>query len=469
MTDSASKVLALLEKEDKIRIEEVLTVLGLSKESPGGRRAAQRLLKTLIEQGMIVAEGAARARAYRRGPRYPVSRESAALNATTPPPPAASGPFAAIPLSVEAEKALAHLRKPLGERDPVSYRAEFLQSYEPNQSAYLSAEQKRLLMEQGQVLTGVAPAGTYARDILSRILIDLSFNSSRMEGNTYSLLETQRLIEFGEAAPGRGSADAQMILNHKSAIEYLVGGADEVAFDRHTICSLHALLSDGLLGDSLASGRIRQRPAFITGSTYVPLANPHLLADHLETLLTKAERIRDPFEQALFVLIHLSYLQAFDDVNKRTARLAANIPLIKRNLRPLSFVDVDPAAYAQALLAVYETNDISLFRDLFLWAYRRSTLKYTAVQQSLGVPDPLRLKHRSNMKRIIQAVVQEGLVGPRLVERIKKEVSDLGLVEGEGAKLRELIESEILSLHDGNIARYGLRPSEFARWEGLRR
>ena len=99
----------------------------------------------------------------------------------------------------------------------------------------------------GSTLDGERPAGTYARQLFSRLLIDLSWNSSRLEGNTYSLLETERLLHLGEAAEGKDAREAQMILNHKAAIELLVDQASETGFNRYTILNLHGLLSDNLL------------------------------------------------------------------------------------------------------------------------------------------------------------------------------------------------------------------------------
>ncbi len=109
----------------------------------------------------------------------------------------------------------------------------------------------------GKTQTAGQSAGTYARRILNRLLIDLAWNSSRLEGNTYSLIDTGRLIEFGEEAAGRNHTETQMILNHKDAIEFLVDYADKIDFNRHSICNLHALLSNNLLANRAASGRLR--------------------------------------------------------------------------------------------------------------------------------------------------------------------------------------------------------------------
>jgi Fic family protein len=285
-----------------------------------------------------------------------------------------------------------------------------------------------------------------------------------LEGNTYSLLETKRLIELGETADGKNAAEAQMILNHKAAIEYLVSSAEEISFDRLTICNMHALLSDNLLGDPSASGRLRERSVLISASTYMPIDNPHLLNEVFDLFLSKIGQIKDPFEQCFFALVHLSYLQVFEDVNKRTSRISANIPLVKLNLKPLAFVDVDQDTYLKSLLGIYEKNDVSLFRDLFVWAYRRSTQRYSAIQQSMGEPNLFKLKYRNHIQEIIQTVIRGKTPGKAVPKKLAGLVKKLKLDPNDSKKLLEMLELEITSLHEGNIARYQLRPSEFRAW-----
>ncbi len=177
----------------------------------------------------------------------------------------------------------------------------------------------------------------------------------------------------------------------------------------------------------------------------------------------------DPFEQAFFALVHLSYLHAFEDVNKRTSRLAANIPLIKKNLKPLAFVDVDVEAYAKSLILIYEKNDVSLFRDLFLWAYQRSAHKYSAIQQSLGGPDLIKLKHRLKIQEIVSKIIKNKITGADIVSSVSDFVSSLSLPKDEAKKLIEIIEIEIINLHEGNVARFQVRPSEFEKWKTLQK
>jgi len=126
----------------------------------------------------------------------------------------------------------AYVRKPPEARKPVGYNRAFLDAYRPNVSVYLSSKERKHLRLVGTPKVAVEAAGTYARQILNRLLIDLSWNSSRLEGNTYSLLDTRRLIEFGQEADGRERLEAQMILKHKDAIEFLVGAAEDIGFNR---------------------------------------------------------------------------------------------------------------------------------------------------------------------------------------------------------------------------------------------
>ena len=163
-----------------------------------------------------------------------------------------------------------------------------------------------------------------------------------------------------------------MILNHKDAIEFLVDGAEEIGFNRYTLLNLHALLADNLLADPEATGRLRHIGVGIAGSVFHPLEMPPLIQECFDQVLAAASAIRDPFEQAFFAMVQLPYLQPFDDVNKRVSRLAANIPLFKGNLSPLSFEDVPRDLYTEAILGVYELKRIELLRDVFLWAYGRS-------------------------------------------------------------------------------------------------
>ena len=348
-------------------------------------------------------------------------------------------------------------------RTPVGYRRSFLDSYRPNTTFYLPAALRAELQALGQVAAHNEPAGTYARSIANRLLIDLSWNSSRLEGNTYSLLETERLLSAGDAAEGKGALEAQMILNHKAAIEFLMDCTPDMGFNRYTLLNLHALLSDNLLPDPTASGRLRTVAVGIGQAVFLPLEGPQLIAECFAQVLDTAAAIQDPLEQAFFAMVHLPYLQPFEDVNKRVSRLAANIPLIQHNLCPLSFVDVPPAAYISAMLGVYELNRIELLRDVFAWAYKRSCARYSAVRQSLGEPDPFRLRYRALIFDTVAEVVRAAMNKQRAIAFVARQARQ-HLPPADQHRFVEVTETELMSLHEGNMARYRLRPSEFEAW-----
>ncbi len=277
------------------------------------------------------------------------------------------------------------------------------------------------------------------------------------------MLDTKRLIDLGEEAEGKERLEAQMILNHKDAIEFLVGTAEEIGFNRYTILNLHALLANNLLADPDAAGRLRRIGVAIERSSFHPLEVPQLIEECFDQILTTAAAITDPFEQALFVMVQLPYLQPFDDVNKRVSRLSANIPLIKSNLSPLSFEGVPRGTYTDAVLGVYELNKTELLRDVFIWAYERSAARYAAVRQSLGEPDPFRLRHRAALREVVGAVVRGRMDKKQATKHVTTWTSE-HIDAAERERFRETAESELLGLHEGNFARYQIRPSEFAAW-----
>ena len=166
----------------------------------------------------------------------------------------------------------------------------------PIKRTYLPETLRAQLHSLGRSPSEQTPAGTFARDILNRLLIDLSWASSKLEGNTYTRLDTKRLIEFGQAAEGKDALETQMILNHKSAIEYLVRDTERAGVNPETIIALHAFLSDGLMPDPLTCGRIRNRPVEIGGSVYLPIAMPQRLEELFGIVMSMAAEIRDPFE-----------------------------------------------------------------------------------------------------------------------------------------------------------------------------
>jgi hypothetical protein len=440
--------------ENGASIEDIGTQSGLGLEL----RTLQRRLATLKEQGKIKVSGDTRSTRY-----YlvnPVQLQPGFI--LREPSPEYHSP---VQLSEESKKIISYLSLPEHDRKPVAYNKKFLEEYIPNKNNYLTKEEKEKLAIIGKTVSNDQPAGTYAKQVLHRLLIDLSWNSSRLEGNTYSLLDTERLIAMGEEADHKSVIEAQMIINHKDAIEFIVQGKEDIGFNRYTILNLHAMLSNNLLPKPEGSGRLRNFAVGITKSVYIPLAIPQQIEAMFELLLQKAAQIKDPFEQAFFAMVHIPYLQPFEDVNKRVSRIAANIPLNRFNLSPLSFTDVPSHLYTQGIMGVYELNQVNLLKDIFLWAYERSANGYAAVRQIIGEPDRFKMKYREEIRKLIYEIVSSALPGKQASAKISAMANMFP--EADRNKFIEVVDTEILSLHEGNFARYWIRPAEFKRWQEL--
>ncbi len=340
--------------------------------------------------------------------------------------------------------------------------ARILDSYVPNESQYVPKKSREALFKEGKRFDEQLAAGTYARQICQRLLIDLSYNSSRLEGNTYSRLDTQKLVVEGISAEGKVHEETVMIMNHKEAILFLVENAHDIELNSLAIRNLHHLLSQDLLANPEASGNIRTLEANIGQSTYKPLGNPHILKELFELILQKAKKIKDPFEQSFFLLIHLSYLQAFEDVNKRTSRLTCNIPFIKNNLCPLSFTDVGRDDYTAALLAIYEKNDIDPMLELFAWAYSRSCEQYGVVKKSLGEIDAFRIQYRQQRKAVMGQIVKQSLHGSAAEELIESYCQEQGIEDID--KFTAMTLADLSTLHAGAIIGIGITEAQLEAW-----
>jgi Fic family protein len=423
------------------------------------RRTLQRRLAKLVAAKRVSIQGKGPALRYRPPRVINVDiRESASISDTLT-------AEDHLQVSPEGEEVRRYVRQPRQQRAPVSYKQSFLEQYTPNGTAYLPESLRTQLYNLGRpakTQIGEAPAGTFARDILNRLLIDLAWASSQLEGNTYSRLDTERLIEYGQAAAGKDALETQMILNHKAAIEYLVRDTEHVGVNPETIIALHAFLSDGLMPDPAACGRLRRRPVEIGGSVYLPIALPQRIQELFGVVLEMAAEIHDPFEQSFFLMVHLPYLQPFEDVNKRVSRLAANIPFIQHNLSPLSFIDVAEKDYIEGLLGVYELNRVELLRDIFVRSYERSCQQYVAVRQQLVPPDAVRLRYRNQLSALVAAIVRNGAKADPAT--IRAQVPDT-VAAGDRERFIALAMEEFQNLHTGNAIRFGLRPLEFAAWQ----
>ncbi|MHB1233354.1 MAG: Fic family protein [Burkholderiales bacterium] len=424
------------------------------------RRTLQRRLGEMAAQKHISAMGQGRARLYRALGTVDIYATRAEAGGSAE----EAGFEIYVPLSSEGEEVLDYVRQPVQRRKPVGYDRSFLETYRPNETRYLPQEIREHLHHIGHPADGERPAGTYARDMLGRLLIDLSWASSRLEGNTYTRLDTQNLIELGQAAAGKDRREAQMILNHKAAIELLVEQAEDIGFNAFTFFNLHALLSENLLADPTESGRLRRRIVDVSGTVFHPLGIPQQIDDYFQMILAKADVIKDPFEQAFFTMVHIPYLQPFVDVNKRVSRLGANIPLIRRNLCPLSFIDVPERAYVEGTLGVYELKQTALLRDVFVWAYERSCQRYIAIRETAAEPDPVRLRHREALIAAVAEIVR-GQQAP--TEAAVRAVTATLVPRTDLERIIEMVLDDLRNLHEGNVSRYRLRLSEYRAWRPM--
>ena len=201
------------------------------------------------------------------------------------------------------------------------------------------------------------------RKEMERLGVDLSWKSSQIEGNTYSLLETERLLKDKKTASGKTKEEAIMLLNHKDALDFVLDVPDYLKeLSVHRIEDIHSILTKELEVDR----NIRHRRVGITGTNYRPLDNEFQIREALEDTCTLVNGKDNVFEKALLTLVLLSYIQAFVDGNKRTARITSNAILIANGYCPISFRTVDSIDYKKAMLMFYEQNNIAAFKKIFI-------------------------------------------------------------------------------------------------------
>lgn len=432
-------------------LQQILTILGqhhdglssaeLADRLPAiPKRTLQRYLKQLKTQEQIMVAGKGKGTLYF----LPQSHE--------------------VPLCKTAISIREQIQQPVTERRPVGYHKEFLYNYQPNTTYYLPDTVRQHLHTIGKRFEQELTPGTYAKKILHRLLIDLSWNSSRLEGNTYSLIETERLIALGAEASGKSAFEAQMILNHKDAIEFISTQASELGINKYTILNTHALLSNNLLANPKARGQLRQIPVGIGRTVYHPPEIPQLIDEYFCELLEIAAKIKDPFEQSFFMMVQLPYLQPFEDVNKRVSRLAANIPLIQHNLSPLSFIDVPKNDYVSGIVAIYELNRIEILRDVYIWAYERSAQQYQLIIDAIGEPNLVYMRFKGELKTLINTIINNNTTNAEIIKTIETWANTHIEMQDRPAFI-QLAEQEIASLHEGNLSIYGINPVVFTTWQ----
>lgn len=440
----------LLDKRDGARFSDVAEKLG----GRASERTLSRALEDLAAQGHVVREGQAKHYIYfaaaQRQPEVRAKAEAAW----------------AIPLAEDSLETLRYISLPRERRAPAGYDRGFLGSYIPNETFYLPEDLRETLQGLGTLAEADGEVGgTALGRIYERLLIDLSWASSRLEGNTYTLLDTKRLLELGEMAGGKDVDEATMLLNHRDAILFMIENRDSIEVSRFAILNLHGILSRDLMPDPDDEGRLRRKIVTIGRSVYQPPAIPQVVEEVFAEVVAKAAAIDDPMEQSFFLMVHLPYLQPFTDVNKRTSRLAANIPLMKARLSPLSFLDVPEDQYVHGILGVYELKRVDLLRDVFAWAYERSCGYYAAHRQELKVSEKARLTYRQDLTRATRQVVEKRLAPS---DETILSLAGEAIPEADAATFARLVRENLDRLHEGNIARYGIGLDEYKAWQAAR-
>lgn len=317
-----------------------------------------------------------------------------------------------IAFSDKARLALLAIERDRLLRPPIEYQEAWLDAYIPNQTFYLPKPARQLMEALGKQSGLPDQAGTYVLRIYDQLLLDVSYNSSRMEGNTYSRDEVQQLINSHIPAPGKTAAETTMVLNHKDAMEYLVRRIPDDQLTLERITTLHALLSDNLV-DFAYSGKIRDKDVLIGNSAYIPLSGEgsgqQTLTRLLQKVVDKANVITNVFERSLFILLHISWLQAFIDVNKRTGRLACVLPLIRHDYIPIAFVGVDQKTYAACLVCFYETGNTRPMAEYFVACYEKSCNQFKEAARLVGW-DELAARYRSERKAMLGRLIRENLL-----------------------------------------------------------
>ena len=447
-----AKKLAVLECLKQADEPLALPDLLISLPSGFAERSVRRWLGELVDEGAVAKSG------RKRGTRYRalLAEETSGAQASEGQAPV----VLPVQFSPPAQAAIAHVRQPVFLRRPVAYNAAWLASYKPKRTTYFQpGEVERLAKEGARVPIG-DPAGTYARRIYNRLLIDLSHHSSRLEGNTYSLLDTERLVIEGASTPGKLDIETAMILNHKEAIRHLVEQSVHTGVSVEQILTLHYLLADGLV-PSKQAGAVRDHAVRIGASTYMPYDDSERLEHELHEIADKAAAIEDPYEQSLFLLVHLAYLQAFADVNKRTSRLCANIPLLRHNLVPLAFNAIGKDDYASAVLAIYELNEPRPLAELCVASYLRTCAEYDATVEASGF-NAVRIRYRQERRAAIAEIVSQALTGDALAARAQAAAEEIPA--DDRAAFAQDLREDLDMLSPARIAGMGITGAQLQHW-----
>lgn len=356
-------------------------------------------------------------------------------------------------------EAMASLALPLAKRPKVSYNPGFLGAYRPNETFYLAPSQRESLHK-------ACPIGTFQADDkkmsqeVRRFMADLTHNSSAFEGVRINYADTISFLEENIKSLSMSPIDAVILRNHHNAIRFIVENThyprqmEDILVSEYDARNIHALLSDGLLRDRRKQGRLRHEHVEIRDSCYIPTDLPDTIKNEFSILINKASLIEDPYEQAVFILIHLPYLQPFEDCNKRTARLLCNIPLLNSGILPVSWSEVNQRDYTDSLLCIYEKNSTYGLCDVFVDACHRSFERFD-IALHMRAPSRLEISHaREIADAIRRRILHDDTTLPRNLEP--------RLLAEFGAHIEDILGS--IRENDMVASPYRLRPAEVKAW-----
>lgn len=355
--------------------------------------------------------------------------------------------------------AMSDLTLSVARRPKVGYCEDFLASYIPNQTSYLSEKQLAALHRSCGIGTFNASDPTVSQDI-RRFMADLTHNSAAFEGVNVKYADTISFIEQNIESHHMSPHDALVLRNHYNAIRFIVENthcpreASDVQITEYDCRNIHSQLSDGLLKNRAMQGRLRYEHVEIRESSYIPPDQPDIIVKEFSSLINKAREIIDPYEQAVFLLIHIPYLQPFEDCNKRTSRLLCNIPLLSQGILPVSWAEVAPRDYTDSLLCVYEKNSTFGMCDVFVEACQRSFERF---EISMKTRQPSRIEITC-AKQIQEAIKNRIVYGD---DTLPRGINPLQIKEFEG-----FVEVVLEAIRGNEMvaAPYHLKPEVVRAW-----
>jgi Fic family protein len=298
----------------------------------------KRILSKLIDENLIIANGKGKSTKYSLSPSFELLH----------------------PIDIDK-----YFEKEIDERNVrTSFNFQLIPEILINRSLFTINELEKLNTLQRKFKSNIAQLSEieYNKE-LDRLAIDLSWKSAQIEGNTYSLLETERLLKEKETASGKTKEEAIMLLNHKDAIDFIIENPNYlIPLSVSKIEDIHSILIKELGVDK----NIRKRRVGISGTNYKPLDNEFQILEALSAMCELINSKANIFEKALLLLVLISYIQPFEDGNKRTARIVSNAILMNYTYCPISFRTVDSIEYKKAMLLFYEQNNISCFKEIFI-------------------------------------------------------------------------------------------------------